>query len=369
MLKKSLSMFLLFLFCSVTLIYGQQDKETNPPVVPILGTQLQKLHSEIVGQDYDLYVNLPRNYSDTTKNFPVLYVLDGQWDFALAESLFGQQYYDGFVPEIIVVGITWGGENPNYDVLRARDFTPTKTMQNPQSGNAPKFLEFIEKELIPFMESKYRVSKTDRALMGSSLGGLFTLYTLFHKTSLFDRYILTSPALQWDNDITYKYEKEFSEKNSSLPVRIYMAYGQYEPGPMFQKFIDVFKSRNYKGLAFKSDMIENMGHSGTKAYGYSKGLQFAYLRPSINLDDAVLEKYSGNYEIMKGINVKLTVEDHQLVAYAPGSPKLILEAETDKDFYYKGAYLFLHFKKDDAGNVTGCTLSQFTGENFLKKVN
>jgi predicted alpha/beta superfamily hydrolase len=49
--------------------------------------------------------------------------------------------------------------------------------------------------LIPFIESKYRAAKNDRTLMGSSYGGLFTLYAMFHETALFQRYVLTSPAL------------------------------------------------------------------------------------------------------------------------------------------------------------------------------
>lgn len=176
------------------LILGQTVRPT-PPQVEIAGTQLLHLTSAIVGQEYDLYVNLPRGYQDTTRKFPVIFVLDAQWDFPLAQAIFGQQYYDGFVPAAILVGITWGGVNPNYDILRARDFTPTNIKQMPVTGGAPKFLRFIKDELVPYVESTYRATKNGRTLMGSSFGGLFTLYALFHETALFDHYILTSPSV------------------------------------------------------------------------------------------------------------------------------------------------------------------------------
>src|SRR5690606_31076537 len=105
--------------------------------------------------------------------------LDSQWDFPLLSSIYGQQYYDGFIPEVIIVGITWGGANPNYDQLRARDLTPPNAVQGVMYGNAANFLGFIKNELTPFVESTFRVKKNDRTLVGSSFGGLFTLYALF----------------------------------------------------------------------------------------------------------------------------------------------------------------------------------------------
>ncbi len=108
------------------------------------GTQLLRIHSSIVGQDYDLYVIIPRNYHDTTRTFPVLYLLDAQYDFPLMNGVYGEQYYDGFVPDVITVGITWAGEHANYDTLRARDYTPTPYKQVPYTGNASKFLAFIK---------------------------------------------------------------------------------------------------------------------------------------------------------------------------------------------------------------------------------
>ena len=348
---------------------AQDEGSTNAvlPEVKIAGTQLQKIHSAIDGQDYDLYINLPRNYNDTTKTFPVLYVLDGQWDFPLVSALYGSQYYDGFVPAMVVVGITWSGANANYDSLRARDFTPASINNSPQYGNAPKFLQFIKNELIPFVESKYRVTK-DRALVGSSFGGLFTLYTLFNETNLFDKYILTSPALAFDNGIIYKYEQEYADKNKDLPVRLYIGIGQYEDVSILHKFEDKLKSRNYKNLNMKVEVIESTGHSGAKAYGFTKGLQYVYQKPSIKVDPEILKQYAGNYGMAPNFIIKVEIEGNHLIATEPGGTKITLYAESNENFYAKGIYLLGHFIKDSAGKVTGIQVEQYAGSTFIKKL-
>jgi len=71
---------------------------------------------------------------NSTKKYPVVYLMDSQWDFPDVKAIYGQQYFDGFIPELIVVGVTWGGTNPNPDSLRARDYTPTNEARLIQSG-------------------------------------------------------------------------------------------------------------------------------------------------------------------------------------------------------------------------------------------
>ncbi len=133
--------------------------------VEMISTEVRELTSANDGQEYKLLISLPPGYHDPGKAFGVVYVLDGQWDFLLVSSLVPGQLEDGFLPPLIVVGITWGGQNPNYDVLRQRDFTPTKG-RLPQTGNAPNFLSFIKTQLVPFIDANYRTRKDDRAIYG-----------------------------------------------------------------------------------------------------------------------------------------------------------------------------------------------------------
>jgi hypothetical protein len=241
------------------------------------------------------------------------------------------------------VGITWGGKNPDHDSLRARDLTPTKSGQLIQSGGGSKFLAFIKGELIPFVESKFRTAKNDRTLMGSSFGGLFTLYALFHETELFNRYVLTSPSVGWDNGVLYSYEKKYAAENSRLPVKLFTAIGGLEAGgvPEFEKFVAQLKSRGYEGLDLRTRVLEGIGHSGSKAEGYTRGLQAVFERPSLSLPHAVLQQYLGKYRVAPEFIVEI-VEDHgSLVILAPGNMRIPLFAETERNFYVRGAYMFL----------------------------
>ena len=364
------STILLFLFCAGVLqrpgdLCAQQKEKTPSPVV-LTGTQLLSLTSSVVaGQEYAIQVSLPQHYSDTTRSFPVVYVLDGQWDFALVQAIYGQQYYDGFVPGLIIVGITWGGAHPNVDSLRARDYTPTHGDQIPQSGQAARFLSFMKQELIPFIDGRFRTSK-DRTLMGSSFGGLFTLYAMFEETSLFKRYIAASPAVMWANDGINQFEEEYSQKTPRLPVKLYMVIGQYEYQGAFQSFVKRLKK--YEGLQFETKVIENTGHSGNKAEGFTRGLQYVFARPSLSLDPAILKQYVGEYEVAPQMRAKIYIDQGRLMGRAPDGSVQVLHAESEQDFYVKGIFLFLHFKKDKQGKVTGFQLDQYGSTQFVKKV-
>ena len=188
----------------ITIIFLSQidNYAQELPRVDIPGSQVQKITSQIVaGQEYELDILLPGGYKTSNKKYPVIYLMDSQWDFPLVKSIYGQQYYDGFVPELIIVGVTWGGVNPNPDSLRARDYTPTIEARLPQSGGADKFLSFMKDELFPFIETNYKADNNNRTLMGCSLGGLITLYALFTHTDMFTGYVAASPAIGWSNEL------------------------------------------------------------------------------------------------------------------------------------------------------------------------
>ncbi len=339
------------------------------PRVDIPGSQVLKLTSQIVkGQEYELDILLPGGYKNSNKKYPVLYLMDSQWDFPLAKSLYGQHYFDGFIPEMIIVGITWGGVNPNPDSLRARDYTPTNEKRLPQSGGAEKFLSFIQSELFPFIQSKYKTDTTDRILMGCSLGGLFAIYTLFTHPNMFKSYIAASPAYGWDGEVLYKYEKAYFERKSTLPAKLYMTIGEVERGvPGFQKLSSHLTGRNYKNLQIRSKVLENTGHSGTKTEGFGRGLQFAYERTSLNLDAPILNKYTGKYQTINGNTIEIKLENNRLSCYLGPNNKYILFAATEKDFYATSEFCNLHFSNKN-GKTDGFQFDRYGKTEFVKRV-
>jgi predicted alpha/beta superfamily hydrolase len=158
-------LFILFPFV-VNTSYSQKTRVEMP------ATELTKFKSLINNQDYVLNVYLPVSYNYTTKKFPVLYVLDGQWSFQYIAGVQGVAeglYYDGLAPEMIIVGITW---TDDYDTNRQRDFTPIQTNEFPISGGAPKFFNVLRNEIVKMIDSSYRTDKINNTLTGGSLGGL-----------------------------------------------------------------------------------------------------------------------------------------------------------------------------------------------------
>jgi predicted alpha/beta superfamily hydrolase len=359
---KNLLLITLTLFLSKIAI-GQSDEVTIP------GSQTKTFTSSIVnGQEYVLQVSLPASYSKSNQKYPVVYLMDSQWDFPLLTALYGQQYYDGFIPEVIIVGITWGGEHPNPDSLRARDYTPTTEKRLPQSGGADKFLSVIKNEILPLVQKNYRVDENDRTLVGCSLGGLFTMYTLFTHPEMFNRYVAASPAFTWDNSVLYKYEEQYHANKNNPPAKLFMCVGGVETSvPDYEKLTAFLNNRHYSNLEIESKVLGNTGHSGTKGIGYEKGLQFVFKRPSIKLSSTILQQYKGSYKLKNGTVINIRSDDGSLTATADNNAfKLLAASETD--FYLTSSFFKIHFIKAEKENISGFELARYGSTEFAKKI-
>ena len=333
--------------------------------VGIPGSQVRKIVSNIVsGQEYELQVLLPRGYEKENKKYPVIYLMDSQWDFPLVTSIYGQQYYDGFVPELIIVGINWGGTNPNHDSLRARDYTPTHESYLPQSGGAEKFLGFMRNELFPYIESNFKADSKRRVMMGCSFGGLVTLYALFTQPQMFSGYVAASPAVGWNRESIYQFEKAFAEREHDS-LRLYITVGDVERSRFgFEKFSAHLRSRNYKGLSVHSRVLENTGHSGTKTETYTRGLQYIFQRPQLLLADEVLNRYTGSYRFANGNKVEIRKQHGRLILYFAENEQYPLFANAETEFYSLSEYLKLRFIPQDPASFQ---LETFNGTQILTK--
>jgi predicted alpha/beta superfamily hydrolase len=178
--------------------------------------KIDSLHSHILGEERKIWVYLPEGAKDTSKRFPVIYLLDGDGNFAtvagiaryLTESLTG--------PEVIVVGIL------NTD--RMRDLTPTHSLLEPgghqepalkTSGGGEKFTAFIQKELIPHIDSLYPAAPF-KMLIGHSLGGLTVMNIAINHAGMFNSYIAIDPSMWWDKQKLLNQARDvFRQKNYS----------------------------------------------------------------------------------------------------------------------------------------------------------
>ncbi len=352
--------FILMLLNIITAQATENDAEMT-----IADSHVRLLQSDIVKQEYQLLIKTPASYGQSDKTYPVIYFLDAQWDFPLMVSTYGQSYYDGFIPEAILVGIQWGGENPDPNVLRARDFTPSNMTGVPNSGGAAKFLQFIKQELIPFIGSEYQ-SNDNRVLMGSSYGGLFTLYALFNEPNLFHGYIPTSSASGWDANHLYSYAKVYTEKKLTHPIRLYSAIGEFDDFmPAFDALSDFFEEQSFKGLSFKFERLAGLGHASLKSAGNTWGLHYVFSRPKLAISNEQLLQFVGQYRGSQSNTLaKVLLEKGQLHIQFDGK-KHPLFASAELQFYQEGEFLNANF--DSAMDPQKMTIKNFFGiKNFLR---
>ncbi len=276
MISRISSVVFSLLVCGV-FSFAQQSPRPLPKVT-IAGSEVRSMKSAKTGRNYDIYIHLPSDYAkDPAKRYPVIYLLDGQCDFKLMDSVMGGLVYDKFAPEVFLVGITYSGENADYNSLRAMDYTPAADSSLRGSGDAAKFHAFLKSELIPMVEANYRVDSAQRYLMGSSFAGEFTLFALFTDPSMFKGYIAASPAVQYGDRFAFKQEEEFSKAHKELPVRLFIGVGGIEDlsGPV-QEFAKVLKSRNYKGLTLETRVIQGERHAGNKPELYNRAVRWMF---------------------------------------------------------------------------------------------
>ena len=162
---------------------------------------VDSIHSQILNGQRKLYIHVPASAkSNPDKKYPVIYLLDGDWNF---NSVVGMVDFlssvngNSFCPEMIVVGIPI--------TERVHDLTPTRVTSGlwidshaaEKSGGGDNFISFIEKEVMPYVDSHFPTTKY-RTLIGHSLGGLLAMHTLIHHSGLFQGYIVIDPSMWWD---------------------------------------------------------------------------------------------------------------------------------------------------------------------------
>lgn len=144
-----------------------------------------------------IWIYLPPNYTTGKKNYPVLYMHDGQNLFDNATSYAGEWGVDEYLDsisksgkkEVIVVGID------NGLAKRMSEYNPWE-FENYGNGEGDKYVDFLVKTLKPFIDKHYRTlkSKPNTYIAGSSMGGLISLYAVLKYPKVFGGAGIFSPA-------------------------------------------------------------------------------------------------------------------------------------------------------------------------------
>jgi len=201
------------------------------------------IHSKILNEDRPISVYLPPSYyKNKDQKFPVLYILDGDYNFRYVTGIIElQSGISENIPEMIVVGISGKGTQEY-----RKNCKPNIKVKD--KGNSDKVLLFIEKELFLWINKNYKANDYN-IFAGHSIGGIFIINAALKKPTLFNHYIAISPALWWEKKAMHTVANRVLENNPDFQSDVYVSLAD-EQGMEVSSFLkEVTKS------IFKYDMI------------------------------------------------------------------------------------------------------------------
>lgn len=288
----------LVLLCSCTADHTKQ--------VAIPNTEIKQITAVANNVGYKLFIGLPEGYNSKghhsyRESYPVLYLLDPDVEFALAENIARTMVnYDNIEP-FIIVGIGYQDQDlstmdsktfwDKWTQNRARDYIPMQVSTGKEdfeggdheykglsshTGGSEKFKDFIEKELIPYVNQTYRTSN-ERALSGHSQGGLFATWMMLNHPSIFEKYIILGPSLWVEKG---QMIKQANKLQSSAKITAYFSVGskEHDANRSMVDEVKLFYSDLPKNKNFKSklEIIDDENHVSMVPASLTKGFKFLF---------------------------------------------------------------------------------------------
>lgn len=248
---KNYSFFLLFFFGFVCTSLSQ-----NREIEHIVGKTIS-LKSEILNQERAIQIYLPEDYETSKEKCPVVYVFDSQKYFLNAVAYQQNLRFQKETPGFIVVGIKTNNAE------RRKIFNSESTI----------FRNYLEKELLPFIDSNYRTLPTERVFFGWQRAASFGIEVFASKPNLFKGYFIASP--------TFLSEKRISDvgtmldNTSTLDNYLYFTLGDVEAWSLdnTNSLAAVLKDKATNKLEWKFDLFDNENHYSTTIVTMHNGLK------------------------------------------------------------------------------------------------
>jgi uncharacterized protein len=260
---------------------------TNFPSYTLGGSYIRDVPNSESKYLDKVYINLPWSIGKDPKQiYPVVYLCDGAWDFVTVCGLYSHLLFDNVIPEFIIVGLGYGGSNPDIVAHRKINFDPTYFEVN----ECDNYLTRLKSNIIPFIESEYPVDSSFRCILGASSAGHFAIGTIFREPGLFNGIIALSPDMGGYNGWLLRKENEFYESRRTLcnkllglgvelNVKLFIGVGGCDEPRLlrdanaFDKQID---SHKYRFLEKQLRIIDGEKHGGAKAEGMNRGLRHVF---------------------------------------------------------------------------------------------
>jgi predicted alpha/beta superfamily hydrolase len=291
------NLIILMLLCR-----GAAAAADTPPAYQLDATEVREVHAPALKRDYQVFVALPDSYRSSTRRYPVLFVTDANYGFAVVRNIAQRLHKHAGMEEVIVVGLSYArGDTGVYS--RRRDYTPTLptggNYRSDMPGRAPAFGEadayagFITGQVFPLIAAHYRADMHRKVFIGHSYGSLLGAQILLSAPRSFEHYILGSPSLWFDNGVMLTREKAYAAAHRELPASVYFGIGALEtlaPGKPrshaeeqtdmladLREFDAALRSRRYAGLSTHLDVFAGEDHASVFPFLLTHGLR-AYLK-------------------------------------------------------------------------------------------
>lgn len=228
---------------------------------PLVLAKKYEVYSQILGQNRKFYLHLPAGYPKAGQQYPVLYIPDGkrkmQKTVTIVDDLatFGRR-----IPEMIVVGIETN-ENRRDDLS--------------QFDSSVAFLNFITKELKPYINSNYKTSG-ENLLMGSSMGGEFVVRALLEQPDEFDGYFAISPSIYYSDFQLVEKAKTVSTSKQVLNKNLYLSVANEGWNQGVEELVYHLKKYPIQGLKWQFTKREQESHGSISLVQGYLGLQDYY---------------------------------------------------------------------------------------------
>ena len=212
MTVRRLLAIVVFLWAPQTL---QIDAWAQSQASPVVIGEAVQLQSSTLKESRTLLISKPAGYDNSKDRYSVLYLLDGETHFHYTTGIASFLSGNDRIPKMLLVGIVSGGTARRTRDLTSLSAAETDNRFSPGNGGADAFLAFIADELIPFVDKTYR-TRPYRMLIGHSFGGLFGIYALIKRPSLFSAGIAADPSLYWNNEAVVTQAEAFFSNTKSL---------------------------------------------------------------------------------------------------------------------------------------------------------
>jgi predicted alpha/beta superfamily hydrolase len=265
------------------LLSSSQLKAQNVELFNHISNEVITIPSKVLNQERQLYIHVPKQDSaNPNKTFPVLYLLDGENHFHIISAYIDYLSRYEIIPPIIVVGII--------SKDRRKDLTPTNSVIDydgnvdsiyKTSGGNEAFFQFLQFELVPYIEKKYKVDPY-RIFAGHSFGGITTINCMFTRPDMFNAYIAISPSLWWDNKFILKLVENKLSKSAELNKKFFYSVGNEginEPNSFHTDILNfdrLIGNKTPPGLFYKYKSYPEESHMSEPIVAYYDALRFIF---------------------------------------------------------------------------------------------